>query len=358
MLAMVGAAAWYATSTTNKKGDKESAAPQPIQVEVATAQLRDLPVEIYGLGTVQGWNTVTIHTRVDGQIEKVAFEEGQLVKQGDLLLQIDARPFKAVLEQAIAKKNFDEAVLENSRRDLERFKRVGTLANSQQQIDTQQALVAQQEAQVKADQGAIDNARVQLGYTTIVAPISGRMGFRLVDRGNIVHASDAQGVAVIAEMQPIAVVFTTPQEELPRITAGLQAGPLPVIALSSDGKTVLEKGTVSLIDNRIDASGSVRLKAKFDNIELKLWPGLTVATKLQIETLKDVVVIPDAAVQRGPQYVFAYVVDEQQKVQLAPLQLGKRSNGLIVIKEGLAAGAKVVVGGFYQLQPGSPVRSK
>ncbi len=353
MLAMVGAAAWYVASTTNKRSE-ESAASPPIQVEVATAQLRDLPIEIYGLGTVQGWNTVTIHTRVDGQIERVAFEEGQLVKQGDLLLQIDPRPFKAVLEQAIAKKNFDEAVLENSRRDLERFKRVGTLANSQQQIDTQQALVAQQEAQVKADQGAIDNAQVQLGYSTIVAPISGRMGFRIVDRGNIVHASDVQGVAVIAEMQPIAVVFTTPEEELPRIIAGLQAGPLSVTALSSDGKTELEKGTVSLIDNRIDASGSVRLKAKFDNKELKLWPGLTVATKLQIETLKNVIVIPDVAVQRGPQNVFGYVIDEQQRAQLAPLKIGERSNGLVVIKDGLAAGAKVVV----QLQPGSTVRSK
>ena len=180
---------------------------------------------------------MTIHTRVDGQIEKIAFKEGQMVNHGDLLLQIDPRPFQATLEQAIAKKNLDEAQLENSRRDLARFKTVGTIANTQQQIDTQQALVTQLEAQVKADQGAIDDAQVHLSYTTITAPITGRVGFRLVDRGNIVHASDTQGVVVITQMQPIAVVFTAPEEKLSRIRAALRSGPLPVTALTSDGRT-------------------------------------------------------------------------------------------------------------------------
>ena len=297
---------------------------------------------------------MTIHTRVDGQIEKVAFEESQIVKQGDLLLQIDPRPFQAALDQATAKKAFDEAQLENSRRDLIRFKSVGTTANTQQQIDTQEALVAQQEAQIKVDQGVIDNAQVQLGYTTITAPMAGRMGFRLVDRGNIVHASDQQGVAVITQIQPIAVMFSAPEEELPRINSGLQSGPLPVTALTSDGKTELDKGTLELVDNQV-ATGTIRLKAKFDNVEAKLWPGLTVATRLQINTLKDVVVIPAAAVQRGPADLFAYVVDDEGKAQIAHLKTGESEEGLVVIKQGIEAGARVVTSGFYRLQPGALV---
>lgn len=223
---------------------------------------------------------MTIRSRVDGQIETVNFEEGQMVKQGDALLRIDPRPFQAALDQATAKKALDEAQLENSRRDLIRFKRAGTTVHSQQQIDTQEALVAQQEAQIKSDQAAIDNAQVQLGYTTSAAPISGRMGFRLIDRGKIVHANDQQGVAVIAQVQPIAVIFTAPEEHLQRINDARQSGPLPVVALTSDGVTELDQGTVEVVDNQV-ATGTIRLKAKFANARLALWPGLTVATRLR-----------------------------------------------------------------------------
>ena len=345
---------WYATSSGNKDAAKAGDAPVP--VDVALAERQDFPVYLNGLGVAQAWNTVTIRARVDGQIDKIAFQEGQMVKQGDLLLQIDPRPFQAILDQAVAKKALDEALLANSRRDLERYSKVGTLAVSQQQIDTQAALVKQQEAQVKADQGAIDNAQVQLGYTTITAPLAGRMGFRLVDRGNIVHASDQQGVAVITQIQPIAVVFTAPEEELSRINEALKSGPLPVTALTSDGKTELDKGTLALVDNQVDTTtGSIRLKGKFENSDLKLWPGLTVATRLQVETLKNAVVVPDVAVGRGPDGLFVYVVGEDDKVEMHKVEASVIQNGNAVVASGVSEGQRVVTSGSYRLQPGTLV---
>ena len=197
---------------------------------------------------------------------------------------------------------------------------------------------------------------MQLGYTTITAPIAGRMGFRMVDRGNIVHASDQQGVAVITQVQPIAVVFTAPEEELPRINAALKTGPLPVTALTSDGKTELDKGTLALIDNQVDtATGSIRLKGKFDNSENKLWPGLTVATRLQIETLKNAVVVPDVAVQRGPNGLFVYVVGDDSKVEMRKAEVDIIQDGKAVVKSGIEAGERVATSGAYRLQPGTPV---
>jgi len=351
--------AWYSQRTQSTSA-KQAALPiadqARVPVDVATAQREDFPVYLNGLGVAQAWNTVTIRVRVDGQIDKINFQEGQMVNQGDLLLQIDPRPFQAALDQAAAKKALDEALLANSKHDLERYSKVGTLAVSQQQIDTQAALVKQQEAQVKADQGAIDNAQVQLGYTTITAPIAGRMGFRLVDRGNIVHANDQTGVAVITQIQPIAVVFTAPEEELPRINTALKGGPLPVTALTSDGKAELDKGTLALVDNQVDiATGSIRLKAKFDNPDLKLWPGLTVATRLQIETLKNSVVVPDIAVQRGPDGLFVYVVGDGNKVEMHKVDASVIQDGKAVISSGIDAGQRVVTSGSYRLQPGTPV---
>jgi multidrug efflux system membrane fusion protein len=350
--------AWYSqrTRSTSAQQAAQPADQERVPVDAATAQRQSFPVYLNGLGVVQAWNTVTIRARVDGQIDKIAFQEGQIVKQGDLLLQIDPRPFQAALDQANAKKALDEALLANSKRDLERYSKVGTLAVSQQQIDTQAALVEQQEAQVKSDQGAVDNAQVQLAYTTIIAPLAGRMGFRLVDRGNIVHANDQAGVAVITQIQPIAVVFTAPEEELPRINDALKDGQLPVTALTSDGKTELDKGTLSLVDNQVDvATGSIRLKGKFDNLDNKLWPGLTVATRLQVETLHNAIVIPDVAVQRGPEGLFAYVADEANRAEMRKLDVGKIADGSAVITRGVAPGERVVTSGYYRLQPGTPV---
>jgi multidrug efflux system membrane fusion protein len=347
---------WCATGGSAKKDSAAKTNEVTVPVDVIDADRQDFPVFLNGLGVAQAWNTVTIRARVDGQIDKIDFQEGQMVKEGDLLLQIDPRPFQAALDQAVAKKALDEALLANSKHDLERYAKVGTLAVSQQQIDTQAALVKQQEAQIKSDQGAIDNAQVQLAYTTITAPIAGRMGFRLVDRGNIVHANDQTGVAVITQIQPVAVVFTAPEEELARINAALQAGPLPVTALTSDGKTELDKGTLALVDNQVDiATGSIRLKAKFDNPDLKLWPGLTVATRLQIETLKNSVVVPDVAVQRGPDGLFVYVVGDGNKVEMHKAKVDVIEDGKAVISWGVAPGERIVTSGYYRLQPGTPV---
>jgi multidrug efflux system membrane fusion protein len=347
---------WYTTHGSATHDTSAKTADAPVPVDVATADRRDFPVFLNGLGVTQAWNTVTIRVRVDGQIDKIGFKEGQMVKQGDLLLQIDPRPFQAALDQAVAKKALDETQIANSKRDLERYLKVGTLAVTQQQIDTQVALVKQQESQIKSDQGAIDNAQVQLGYTTITAPIAGRVGFRLVDKGNIVHASDAQGVAVITQLQPIAVVFTAPEEELPRIIGALRSGPLPVTAFTSDGKTELDKGTLALVDNQVDTTtGSIRLKGKFANPEFKLWPGLTVATRLQIETLKNVVVVPDIAVQRGPDGLFVYVVSADNKLALNKTVVGVMQDGMAVVTTGLEAGQRVVTSGSYRLQPGTLV---
>lgn len=333
-----------------------SSAPAAVPVDVATAQRADFPVYLNGIGVAQAWNMVTIRTRVDGQIEKVAFKEGGIVKQGDLMLQLDPRPLQAALDQAEAKLVIDQALLENGKRDLERYTTVGTLAVTQQQIDTQRALVKQQEAQIKSDRGAIDSARVQLGYATITAPIGGRVGFRMVDEGNIVHASDAAGIASIAQLEPIAVVFTVPEEQLVRVNDALKAGALPVVAYNTDGKTQLDVGTLAVIDNQIDATtGTVRLKAEFPNRDHKLWPALTVATRLQVETLHDVVVVPDTAVQRGPAGLFAYVVDKDGKADTRKLTVGPIVDGRAVVTEGLDAGARVVTGGYDRLQPGSRV---
>lgn len=352
-----GGSFWaYRTFVTKPEQALNKHQEEKVPVSIATAENKDFPIYLDSLGEVQAWNTVTVRSRVDGEILKIGFDEGQFVKQGDLLVQIDPRPFQAALDQAVAKKAQDEANLANMRHDLERFVKAGTLATTQQQIDTQRSLVSQQEALVKADVGALDNAQVQLGYTTIKAPISGRVGFRLVDQGNIIHAGDAGGVATIAEIQPIAVIFTEPEEELPRILDMLKGGPLQVTASTSDGKRELGKGELSLVDNQVDTTtGSIKLKAKFANEQKTLWPGLSVSTRLLITTRKDVVVIPDAAVQRGPGELFAYVVDADDKVERRDLEVAEIQDGQAVITSGIKAGDRVVTSGYYRLEPGSAV---
>lgn len=352
----IGSYRWYEFSARQSAG-KPQAAIAPVPVDIATAGRADFPVYLNGLGVAQAWNTVVVKTRVDGQIDKVAFKEGETVHRGDLLAQIDPRPYQATLDEALATEAHDQALLDNSKRDLLRYTTVGTLAVSQQQIDTQRALVQQQEAQLKHDQATIDNARVQLGYTTITAPISGRIGFRIVDQGNIVHAGDMGGIASIAQLEPIAVIFTAPEEEVPRINEALKArGPLPVIAYTSDGKTELDRGTLALVDNQVDATtGTIRLKGEFPNGEHKLWPSLTVATRLLIDTQRNVVVIPDVAVQRGPNGLYAYVIDKDGKARMRTLKVGHIQDGQAVIAQGIAPGERVVTSGYYRLQPGSLV---
>lgn len=333
------------------------AAPAPVPIEAATVERDDVPRYLYSLGQAQAWNTITVRSRVDGEIVKIGYKEGQDVKKGDLLIQIDPRPFQAALDQATAKKSLDEALLANQKRDLERYEKVGTLAQSQQQIDTQHSLVAQTSAQIRQDQASVEAAQVQLAYTTITAPISGRMGLRLVDLGNIVHATDTTGVASITEVEPIAVIFTEPQEQLPVVVSALKSGPLPVVAYTSDRKKELGQGELAIVDNQVDqASGSIKLKARFPNNERHLWPGLTVATRLTVEILKGVVTIPDAAVIRGPNRLYAYVLKPDDTVEQRDLKIASMQDGVDVVESGVVPGDRVVVSGYYRLQPGSKVQ--
>src|SRR2546423_2895209 len=278
---------------------QQSSAASPrvaaVPVTVAPVEKTDFPVYLNGLGTVQGFNTVVVRTRVDGQIDKIAFKEGQLVNQGDLLAEIDPRPYQAILDQAKAKKSQDEANLANANLDLQRYTKLGEFA-TRQQTDTQRSTVAQLTAQVAADDAAISNAQTQLGYTAIKSPISGVAGLRQVDVGNIVNAATQTGIVTIAQIEPIAVIFTAPEDQLPEIKAALAASPPKVIAMSTDGRKVLSTGTLALINNQVDvSSGTVRLKAVFDNKDHALWPGQSVSTRLLIRTLKDATVVPDDA---------------------------------------------------------------
>jgi multidrug efflux system membrane fusion protein len=327
-------------------------------VHVAVVATKSFPVILNGLGTVQATNTVTVRSRVDGQIEKVAFEEGQMVREGDLLVQIDPAPFQAALDQATAKLAQDEASLTNAKQDLERTTVLSRQGNATQQLlDQRTANVASLTAQVQADKAAIDSAKVQLDYTTIRSPLTGRAGFRLVDPGNIVHANDQNGMLTITQLQPISVIFTAPEDQLPAINDELKSGPLKVSAYSSDGKRLLAQGTLKLLDNQVDpASGTIRMKASFDNLDNALWPGLSVTTRLLLKTLKDVVVVPDSAVQRGPNGLYVYVVTAQSRALLREVKVSHIEGGLALVDSGLAPGERIVTSGHYRVQPGGPVR--
>jgi len=341
-------------TTAGKGGD-----PARIPVTVARVQKADFPVYLNGLGTVQPYRTVTVRSRIDGQIIKVAFKQGRMVKEGDTLVEIDPRPYQAALDQALAKKAQDEANLKNAKLNLDRS--LGLAAKNyatQQQVDTQQAMVDQLTAQIQGDQAAIDNAQTQLSYTIIKSPLAGRAGFRLVDPGNIVHDSDQNGIVTIVQLQPIAVVFTAPEENVPQINKALAEGTVvPVEALSSDGLRTLAEGELARVNNEVDqASGTIRMKATFQNKDNVLWPGLSVSTRLLVDTLKDVIVIPDDAVQRGPNGLYAFVVGDDDKVAVQAINVSQSGDGESVVEQGLTAGQRVVVAGQYRLQAGSVVQ--
>ncbi len=328
----------------------------PVAVIAKTADKADVPVYFEGVGSVKALNTATVRAQVDGRLLSVNFKEGQDVKRGDVLAKIDPITYQAQLDQAIAKKALDEALLANSRKDLERYKRVGTLAISQQQIDTQTALIAQQEAQVKSDTAAIENAAAILSYTTIVAPFDGRTGIRLVDEGNLVRAGEAGGIVVITQVQPITVVFTLPQQLLPTLAKSSAEGVLTAYALSTDGQDELDAGKLTVIDNQVDQqTGTIRLKAEFPNAKRQLWPGQFVNVRLLVDTLKAVTVAPTESVQRGPDGTYVYVVGADNTVELRHIKISRQDEKHAVIAEGLTAGEKVVTSGFGRLKDGATV---
>jgi multidrug efflux system membrane fusion protein len=346
-----------AAADSGTKGAPAAAAP-PIPVTVATVQKADFPVYLNGLGTVQPYQTVTVRSRVDGQIIKVNFLQGRMVKEGDVLVQIDPRPYQAALDQALAKKAQDEATLANAKRDLDRYTSLASKDfASRQQVETQQAMVDQLTAQIAGDQAAVDNAQTQLSYTTIKAPLSGRTGFRTVDAGNIVHATDQNGIVTIVQLQPIAVVFTAPEEDVPRIDRALEAGTVPVKALSSDGLRTIAEGRLALFNNEVDqASGTISMKATFANTDNALWPGLSVATRVLVDTLKQVALVPDDAVQRGPNGLYVFAVGDDNKAAVQPVTVSQSGEGQSVVARGLTPGQKIVVAGQYRLQAGSVVQ--
>ena len=356
-LAVLLLIAWRVIVRT--EADAASRTPPPaIAVDTAAVGHSDVPVYLEGLGTVQAFYTVTVTPRVDGEIQKIGFTEGQTVHKGDLLAVIDPRPNQAAYEQALATKAKDAAMLANAKLDLDRY----TLLQpqdlaSKQTVDTARANVDQLTAQVQVDQAAVDNARTQLDYTRITSPIEGRTGIRLIDPGNIVHAAGTTGIVVVTQVQPISVVFTVPEEDLATVGGALAAGPVQVTTLSRDGKTVLDQGTLTLIDNEIDqGTGTAKLKATFSNTHNTLWPGQYVNARVLIRTERDVLTVPTAAVQLGPNGPFTYVVKADSTVEVRPLELGVEAGGLTVIIKGIALNERVVTSNQYRLQAGVRVR--
>jgi multidrug efflux system membrane fusion protein len=327
----------------------------PVAVTVEKARMANVPLYLEGVGTAKARNTVTVRPQVDGRVLSIDFKEGQEVKRGDALAKLDPATYQAQLDQATAKKALDEAELSNAQRDLERYAKLGPNIIAQKSIDTQRALVDKLSAQIKLDDAAIASARAFLAYTTIVAPIDGRTGIRLVDEGNLVRASDA-GIVVITELRPVSVLFTLPQQQLVQVQKAQAKGPLTVEALDTDSKVTLDRGTLQVVDNQVDqATGTVRMKAEFPNANLQLWPGQFVNVRLLIATLKEVVVVPTPAVQRGPAGPFAYVLQPDDRVSQRPITVAHQSETQAVIEKGIAAGDQVVTTGFARLKDGAEV---
>jgi multidrug efflux system membrane fusion protein len=357
---VLGYFGWYrlAPGPANTAAQKGAARTTAVPVTIAPVRKADFPVYLTGLGTVQGFNTVLVRTRVDGQIDKITFKEGQLVNKGDLLAEIDPRPFQAALNQAKAKKAQDEANLANANLDLQRYTKLGEFA-TRQQTDTQRSTVAQLNAQIEADNAAIFNAQTQLDYTQIKSPIPGVAGLRQVDIGNIVNASTQTGIVTIAQIEPIAVIFTAPEEQLPYIKEAQSTQPLKVIAITTDGKRPLAEGVLAVVNNQVDtSSGTIRLKAVFDNKDHVLWPGQSVSTRLLVKTLKDATVVPDDAIQHSTNGLYAYVVNQENKAELRKIKVSQSIDGKSVVDSGLSPGEQVITAGQYKVQPGTTVATK
>ncbi|HTS18671.1 MAG TPA: efflux RND transporter periplasmic adaptor subunit [Verrucomicrobiae bacterium] len=347
----------YHAAAAAQAAGARAAVPEVPVIEGRVHQ-KNVPIYLDGLGSIIAYNTVTVHVRVDGELKRVAFTEGQDVHAGDLLAQIDPDPFRTALEQAIAKKGEDEATLANAQLDLKRDtdlyqQKIAT----QQTYDTQKALVDQLVATVKADQAAIDSAQVQLNYTTVVSPLDGRTGIRLIDQGNIAHATDTNGLVVITQLKPISMIFTLPEQTLHQIQTAATSSNLVVLAVDRDNTTVLGQGTLAVIDNLIDTStGQIRLKANFPNENLRLWPGEFVNARLLLAVRQNGLVVPASVVQRGPDGPYVFVIKGDNTVEVRPVKVAQIEKDEALIDDGLKVNERVVVDGQYKLQVGSRVK--
>ena len=330
-----------------------------VPVLAIAARLADVPVYLDGVGTAKALNTVLVRSQVDGKLMKINFKEGQEVTQGSVIAKIDPTTYQAQYDIAVAKKAQDEATLANAKLDLERYTRLAaTNAVQKQQVDTQKATVDQLTAQTQSDQASINNAKATLDYTDVVAPITGLTGIRQVDEGNIVHASDATGIVTITQIKPIAVLFNLPQQNLPDLNKGMAAGQLPVQAIAADGTAMLDRGKVTVINNQVDqTTGTVQLKGEFPNANVQLWPGQFVNIRVLINTLRQGVVVPTAAVQRGPDGTFVYIVKDDNTVTVRPIMVQQQDDLQAVIASGLMAPERVVTTGFGRLAEGTKVEA-
>lgn len=337
-----------------RRGRRGGTGDGPVPVLVAEAAKKDVPVILEGVGTARPLKSVTVRPQVDGTILRIAFKEGQDIREGDLLAEIDPATFAAQRDQAAARLTLTERQLENAKLDLARYVKIpGVVA--EKTVDTQRAQVAQLEAQIKSDSAALANAETVLGYTRISSPIAGRVGMRLVDEGNLVRSGDA-GLAVITQIQPISVLFTLPQQQLAEVNRALAAGAVQVEALGTDGRRVIDKGALKVVDNQVDQqTGTVRMKADFPNAERQLWPGQFANVRVRVDTLKDAIAVPLAAVQRGPSGTFAYVVTAEDRAEIRQITIGQMSDSEAVVIAGLEAGTRVVTSGFGRLTDGARV---
>jgi membrane fusion protein, multidrug efflux system len=347
----------FGCSAAGKQQKAQAAGPRSVSVAVATVQKQDVPVYLTGLGSVTAFNTANIKSRVDGQIMKVNFIEGQFVHEGDLLIEIDARPYQVQLEQMEAQLFKDQASLRDAKLNYDRYVALipsGSIA--QQQVDTQKATVDQLEGQVRTDQAQIDNAKLQIVYCHITAPFSGRVGLRQVDPGNIIHATDTNPMLILTQLQPIAVIFTLAEDVLPTVADHMRHGTLEVDALSRDDQTKLGSGKLLTIDNQIDpTTGTAKLKAVFDNKDLRLWPNQFVNANLLLETRRNSTVVPTAAILRGPQGTFVYAMNSDKTVEDRPVTVALTQGNTTVVTDGLNPGDIVVTDGQDKLQRGSRV---
>jgi multidrug efflux system membrane fusion protein len=358
-VALILAVAWYAWPKADQPGGgRGDALSRPLPVVAAPAKKGSIDVALSALGTVTPPNVVTVHTRVDGELIRVNFREGQFVKAGDLLAEIDPRPFQVQLTQAQGQLAKDQALLANAKVDLDRYRKLLAQDSiSEQQVATQEALVRQDQGMVESDQGQVDNARLQLTYSKITSPISGRVGLRQIDPGNIVHASDSNGLVVITQLQPITVLFPIPEDNLPRVMKRMQTGePVPVEVFDRAQKVKLAVGKLVTIDNQIDTTtGTVKMRAEFPNADNALFPNQFVNVRMVVETLPDATLVPSSAIQRGAPGTFVYVAKSDSTVSVVPVKLGPVQGETTAIESGVSPGDKVVVDGADKLREGARV---